>query len=378
MDSAKRLSEAHPGLDMSCLCSKLAAASSVYVGKSHSVALKSILLDTTIRWPEMNDCWETKSAAREADALLYGAQLPGSTVEINFRPFATEIPSASTPAVAACSSRSTATESQYTDPMGRKARVAVHMVTPKLHCSLSDALDLVRREQASLAVVKKPPASATRPSTGIRSRHRASRLGQQVVCDTEESSHAGLSADLRQVLACTHGPALHASRVLVSMLGTEQGKRAVAAQAIAAVATMHSTGVCHRDIKTNNILVDVVNVGSEERPQYAPRVILADLGTAKAVGGSNHKGPGAGPHCCFIAHRQYRAPELLLGSTSYGLKADVFSLAAVLSELWLGEPLLRERKATLGGPVAEPDELTGDAVQLLARATLLGVPTQPE
>jgi len=73
----------------------------------------------------------------------------------------------------------------------------------------------------------------------------------------------------------------------------------------------------HRDIKANNILVSAVNVGTVDSPVLVPRVVLADLGTIKAipplaVGGTwgdsrDCMGLGLGASACpsssYIAHR---------------------------------------------------------------------------
>jgi len=37
----------------------------------------------------------------------------------------------------------------------------------------------------------------------------------------------------------------------------------------------------------------------------------------------------------------YRSPELLLGSTHYGLGVDIWSLGCIFAELYSGEPLFQ-------------------------------------
>ena len=41
----------------------------------------------------------------------------------------------------------------------------------------------------------------------------------------------------------------------------------------------------------------------------------------------------------YICTRWYRAPELLMGSSSYDTTMDLWSVGVLLAELWLGQPL---------------------------------------
>jgi serine/threonine protein kinase len=38
----------------------------------------------------------------------------------------------------------------------------------------------------------------------------------------------------------------------------------------------------------------------------------------------------------------YRAPEILLGDSEYGIGVDIWSLGIIFVELFLGEPLIKE------------------------------------
>lgn len=75
-----------------------------------------------------------------------------------------------------------------------------------------------------------------------------------------------------------------------------------------ALAHIHSLGICHRDIKPQNLLVN---------PE-TQQLKLCDFGSAKAL----VKGE---PNVAYICSRYYRAPELIFGSTDYSTAIDVWS-----------------------------------------------------
>lgn len=105
-------------------------------------------------------------------------------------------------------------------------------------------------------------------------------------------------------------------------------------------------GVCHRDIKPQNILVN---------PQ-THQVKLCDFGSAKMLV------PGE-PNISYICSRYYRAPELIFGATEYTTAIDMWSAGCVLAELLLGQPIF-------------PGESGVD--QLVEIIKVLGTPTREE
>ncbi|KAK4337778.1 hypothetical protein RND71_042265 [Anisodus tanguticus] len=83
-----------------------------------------------------------------------------------------------------------------------------------------------------------------------------------------------------------------------------QGSFGVVFQIFRALSYIHHTiGVCHRDIKPQNLLV------KQE------------------------------PNISYICSRYYRAPELIFGATEYTTAIDIWSAGCVLAELLLGQPL---------------------------------------
>ncbi|XP_062500589.1 glycogen synthase kinase-3 beta-like [Corticium candelabrum] len=93
-------------------------------------------------------------------------------------------------------------------------------------------------------------------------------------------------------------------------------------QLFRSLAYIHSQGICHRDIKPQNLLLD---------PETAV-LKLCDFGSAKVLVRGE-------PNVSYICSRYYRAPELIFGATDYTSEIDVWSAGCVLAELMLGQPI---------------------------------------
>lgn len=93
-------------------------------------------------------------------------------------------------------------------------------------------------------------------------------------------------------------------------------------QLFRSLAYIHSQGVCHRDIKPQNLLLN---------PDTGV-LKLCDFGSAKVLVRGE-------PNVSYICSRYYRAPELIFGATDYTCQIDVWSAGCVLAELLLGQPI---------------------------------------
>lgn len=121
-------------------------------------------------------------------------------------------------------------------------------------------------------------------------------------------------------------------------------------QLLQGLAYSHSTLLIHRDIKPQNILV---NLGKRGLP---PRIKLADFGLARNFI------PPCYTHTHEVITIWYRAPEILLGCDRYSTEIDIWSLGCVFAEISKNTPLFPGNSevgtifkifGTLGSPTAE-------------------------
>lgn len=122
-------------------------------------------------------------------------------------------------------------------------------------------------------------------------------------------------------------------------------------QLLKGLAFMHRRDIAHRDIKSDNIVVN----------DETAELKICDFGSAKIINdGSKNQS--------YICSRWYRAPELLMGSEKYTVNVDLWSAGCILLELILLEVCfegkdsidqLAKYSARLGPP--SPDDL--DAIE---------------
>ncbi|KAI8888319.1 Pkinase-domain-containing protein [Backusella circina FSU 941] len=117
-------------------------------------------------------------------------------------------------------------------------------------------------------------------------------------------------------------------------------------QVLRSLAYIHALGICHRDIKPQNVLLDPASGICK----------MCDFGSAKILV------PGE-PNVSYICSRYYRAPELIFGATNYTVNIDTWSTACVMAELILGQPFF-------------PGDTGID--QLVEIIKILGTPSKPE
>ena len=85
---------------------------------------------------------------------------------------------------------------------------------------------------------------------------------------------------------------------------------------VKAVEQCHNNGVCHRDLKLDNIMLDKNN-----------EPVLCDFGVAGLIENNS------GKLTEFVGTKMYMAPEILRNKPYSGIKCDIFSLGVILFTL---------------------------------------------
>ena len=102
----------------------------------------------------------------------------------------------------------------------------------------------------------------------------------------------------------------------------EQSARNIFSQILCAVMHVHSKGVCHRDLKLENVLLD----------EDTLHVKLIDFGLSQILADPTGKEAGGR----FKGTLEYSAPELVRGHRWNGESVDVFSLGVLLFAMLYG------------------------------------------
>ncbi|KAI8907550.1 kinase-like domain-containing protein [Powellomyces hirtus] len=91
-------------------------------------------------------------------------------------------------------------------------------------------------------------------------------------------------------------------------------------QVLLGLAHMHKHGFFHRDMKPENLLMS------------GKTVKLADFGLAREI-------RSRPPYTEYVSTRWYRAPEIILRSTSYSSPIDIWAVGCIFAELYTLRPL---------------------------------------
>ncbi|XP_022155876.1 probable serine/threonine-protein kinase At1g54610, partial [Momordica charantia] len=106
---------------------------------------------------------------------------------------------------------------------------------------------------------------------------------------------------------------------------TEPQVKCYMQQLLSGLQHCHDKGILHRDIKGSNLLIDRNGM-----------LKIADFGLANFFGPKRHL-------TNRVVTLWYRAPELLLGATDYGVGIDLWSAGCLLAEMFIGRPILPGR-----------------------------------
>ncbi|CAL1409921.1 unnamed protein product [Linum trigynum] len=108
---------------------------------------------------------------------------------------------------------------------------------------------------------------------------------------------------------------------------TEQQIKCYMQQLLRGLQHCHDCGILHRDIKGSNLLINNNGV-----------LKIGDFGLANFYRGSQQQGLTS-----RVVTLWYRAPELLLGATQYGVGIDLWSAGCILAELFAGKHIMPGR-----------------------------------
>lgn len=110
---------------------------------------------------------------------------------------------------------------------------------------------------------------------------------------------------------------------------TEPQVKTYMLQLLSALQHCHDNGILHRDIKGSNLLIDKHGV-----------LKIADFGLANFY--------KTKPRLTSrVVTLWYRAPELLLGATDYGVGIDLWSAGCLLAEMFVGRPIMPGRNEVI-------------------------------
>lgn len=101
----------------------------------------------------------------------------------------------------------------------------------------------------------------------------------------------------------------------------------VGVQLCAGLGALHSAGIIHRDLKTDNVLIE-----------HQGRVVITDFGIARALKAADEDtgGYSSGTNI-LIGTPAYMAPEQVRGNARVDTRADLYSLGVMLFQMFTGQ-----------------------------------------
>ncbi|KAG5485464.1 hypothetical protein LSCM1_07548 [Leishmania martiniquensis] len=136
---------------------------------------------------------------------------------------------------------------------------------------------------------------------------------------------------------------------------------------LVAVRKLHEMRIIHRDIKSDNVLIT-----SEGEVQ------LTDFGLCSIVASGSSRSGAHVWRTPSVITLAYRPPEMLLGSTAYDEKVDVWSLGCLLAQMHLHEPpFYRHRVQAQQQQRRAPERTAATELEQLSRITEVLGPLPP-
>lgn len=138
-------------------------------------------------------------------------------------------------------------------------------------------------------------------SNGDRVRDHDNLMGMQTALMEAQKDEVYLNLVLEFVPETVYRASRHFNKLKTTMPILEV--KLYTYQLFRSLAYIHSQGICHRDIKPQNLLLD----------PSTGILKLCDFGSAKILVENE-------PNVSYICSRYYRAPELIFGATNYTTK----------------------------------------------------------
>jgi len=107
---------------------------------------------------------------------------------------------------------------------------------------------------------------------------------------------------------------IHAQDVILE----QKHIKCIIKQVMEGISHLHSNWIMHRDLKSENIIINENGV-----------IKLIDFNSAKIYGSPERE------HTKNVTTLNTRAPEMFLGSGFYGPPCDIWSLGCIFAELWI-------------------------------------------